>query len=65
MIDKFKELIDFYFVILTIIVAFVLFFIDATNLKKKGLKKERKLAVALSIILVIMGPFLYILSRVL
>ncbi|MGO1652071.1 CLC_0170 family protein [Senegalia sp. (in: firmicutes)] len=65
MIDRFKELIDFYFVILTLLVAFVLFFIDSTNLDKKGLKKEKKIAIALSVIMLIMGPFLYILSIVL
>lgn len=62
MIDKFKEMIDFYFVILTLIIAFVLYFIDATNLKKKGLEKERKIAIVMSIVLSIMGPFIYILS---
>jgi len=65
MIDRFKELIDFYFVILALVVAFVLFFIDSANLKKKGLKRERKIALTLSIILLVMGPFLYILSVVL
>ncbi|MGO1370007.1 CLC_0170 family protein [Senegalia sp. (in: firmicutes)] len=65
MIDRFKELIDFYFVILTLLVAFVLFFIDSTNLDKKGLKKEKKIAITLSIIMLVMGPVLYILSVVL
>ncbi|MGO1371723.1 MAG: CLC_0170 family protein [Senegalia sp. (in: firmicutes)] len=65
MIDRFKELIDFYFVILTLLVAFVLFFMDSINLDKKGLKKEKKIAIALSVIMLIMGPFLYILSIVL
>ncbi|NBI06238.1 CLC_0170 family protein [Senegalia massiliensis] len=65
MIEKFKGLIDFYFVILTVIVAFVLFFIDAHKLNKKGLEKERKIAIVLSVALIIIGPFMYILSVIL
>lgn len=65
MIEKFKGLIDFYFVILTVIVAFVLFFIDANKLNQKGLEKEKKIARVLSVILIIVGPFMYILSLIL
>jgi len=65
MIEKFKGLIDFYFVILTVIVAFVLFFVDSNKLDKKGLEKERKIAITLSVILIIVGPFMYILSLIL
>lgn len=65
LIERFKGLIDYYFLILTLIVAFVLFFVDAKALKNKGLDKERKLVVRLSIALVIIGPLTYILSIIL
>ncbi|MBS4537023.1 hypothetical protein GOQ27_01030 [Clostridium sp. D2Q-11] len=65
LIEKFKGLIDFYFVLLTLVLAFVLFFIDANDLKKKGLKKERKIVVGLSIALAVIGPLTYIISIIL
>lgn len=64
-IEKFKGLIDFNFVALNLIIAFVLFFIDKRALNQKGLEKERKIVVGLSVALVIIGPLAYILTLVL
>ncbi|MBS4535140.1 hypothetical protein GOQ29_05840 [Clostridium sp. D2Q-14] len=63
--EKLKEIVDLYFLILNLIIAFLLFFIDRKTLEEKGLVKEKKVVVGLSIALVTIGPLVYILTMVL